>query len=237
MSEKKRRHEQLYEESVQHRTDNMPLWGLHDRLRQFEEHVYDVTIPLVPRGERYLDLGCGDGELCLLVGDKFATICGVDIAENRLRRARRQILSAKDGARFFYAVADLDAPLPFPDRSFDVLTCVKTIQYCYDLHHILHEMHRVLRVGGTLILQVNNIAWLPHRLGLLRGRLFVTSLANEYGRDIGILHYFTLDTLVQIVEAHGFRLAGCTGSGVFASLRRWWLTLLSSDFIIKAVKA
>jgi ubiquinone/menaquinone biosynthesis C-methylase UbiE len=237
MSEKKRRQEQLYEEGVKYRIDGVPVWGLYERLRRFEEHVHDVTFRLLPGGESFLDMGCGDGELCRLAAGKFATVCGVDIAENRLHRARQQAPSANDGPRFCYAVADLDATLPFPAGSFDTLTCVKTIQYCYDLRHILREMHRVLRTGGTLILEVSNVAWLPHRLRLLRGQLFVTSLANEYGRDIGILHYFTLDTLIRLVEAHGFRVVERTGSGIFASLRRRWLTLLSGDFIIRAVKA
>jgi ubiquinone/menaquinone biosynthesis C-methylase UbiE len=236
MSEKKQRHEQIYDGTVQYQTDNIPLWGLYKRLRRFEEHVHEVTFRLLPRGERYLDLGCGDGELCHLAASKFVTIYGIDIAEKRLCHAQQQALSAEDGALFCYAVADLDAPLPFPDESFDALTCVKTIQYCYDLRHALREMHRVLRTGGTLILEVSNVAWLPRRLRLLRGQLFVTSLANQYGRDIGILHYFTLDTLIQIVEVHGFRVVERSGAGIFAFLRRRWLTLLSGDLIVKAVK-
>ena len=52
-----------------------------------------------------------------------------------------------------YGVADVvtDDFIPFPDASFDLVTCIEAFHYVEDPRHGVHEIRRVLRPGGTAI--------------------------------------------------------------------------------------
>ena len=49
-----------------------------------------------------------------------------------------------------------DTKLPYPDESFDVVTCVVSIDYLIKPVEVLKEVHRVLRPGGKVILSQSN---------------------------------------------------------------------------------
>jgi ubiquinone/menaquinone biosynthesis C-methylase UbiE len=51
---------------------------------------------------------------------------------------------------------NVDIKLPYPDNSFDVVTCVVSIDYLTDAIHVLQEVHRVLRRGGKFIISQSN---------------------------------------------------------------------------------
>ena len=57
-----------------------------------------------------------------------------------------------------YKAADLnqETKLPYEDNSFDVVTCVVSIDYLVDAVAVLKEVHRVLRPGGQVIVSQSN---------------------------------------------------------------------------------
>lgn len=57
-----------------------------------------------------------------------------------------------------YKAKDLndDPTLPYPDESFDVVTCVVSIDYLIEPIKVLKEVHRVLRKGGKVIISQSN---------------------------------------------------------------------------------
>ena len=57
-----------------------------------------------------------------------------------------------------YQAKDLntDSTLPYPDNSFDVVTCVVSIDYLVDPIAVLKEVNRVLRPGGKVIISQSN---------------------------------------------------------------------------------
>ncbi len=101
-------------------------------------------------GDRVLDVGCGTGDLCLLAARRVGPggrVTGVDISEEMLAVGRRKVAEAglADRVELLRANA-LD--LPFPDRSFDVVTSGFVLRNLADLPRALAEMVRVLRPGG-----------------------------------------------------------------------------------------
>ena len=55
-----------------------------------------------------------------------------------------------------YGVADVvsNELLPFPDASFDVVTCIQAFQYMPDPAHAVEEFARVLRPGGSVVVSL-----------------------------------------------------------------------------------
>jgi ubiquinone/menaquinone biosynthesis C-methylase UbiE len=98
---------------------------------------------------RILDVGCGTGQFALRVLDRYAraTVVGLDLSTNMLRRARE---------RYGKAALDLvcadSERLPFADGTFDAVTCSHSFHHYPNQEQVLMEMHRVLRRGGRLLL-------------------------------------------------------------------------------------
>jgi ubiquinone/menaquinone biosynthesis C-methylase UbiE len=103
-----------------------------------------------------LDLGCGPGVLLAPLIERCKTVAAVDVSAEMLERARAAIAGAPGSERVTFSQGSADA-LPFPDRSFDVVTCIGVISYWPDPAKGLSEIARVLRPGGMLILQATNI--------------------------------------------------------------------------------
>jgi len=126
-----------------------PLWGEH-RAR------YRFAMDRTP-GKRVLDAACGSGygvEMLTSGGAEWAV--GVDLSAEALRMAAARFKSRR--ARFVRG--DLLA-LPFPDRSFDVITSFESLEHVLDPTRVVAEFARVLAREGTLFVSSPNGAWYP----------------------------------------------------------------------------
>ncbi|MDD5626732.1 MAG: class I SAM-dependent methyltransferase [Patescibacteria group bacterium] len=102
----------------------------------------------IKKGDRVLDLGCGNGRLYPLVSQKGASYLGVDASKRLLQEAKRDYGSAE-----FQAGNILD--LKLPPQSFDVAVLIAV------LHHIpsralrqeaLCNAAKLVKAGGLVLL-------------------------------------------------------------------------------------
>ncbi|MEM7201732.1 MAG: methyltransferase domain-containing protein [Planctomycetota bacterium] len=96
--------------------------------------------------QHLLDVGCGPGALAHAASHAHphAHVTGLDLSRERL------LYGADRGWSFVQARAET---LPFADGSFDAVWCRFLLQYLPDKDAAVREMNRVLRPGGTLLLQ------------------------------------------------------------------------------------
>ncbi|MBI3557105.1 MAG: class I SAM-dependent methyltransferase [Deltaproteobacteria bacterium] len=104
-----------------------------------------------------LNVGCNNGymERHLLRG-LGASCFGVDADPQAIEFARRSGLSGLQDnvdarTRFQCSPAE---NLPFGDALFDKVLCLDTLEHVTNEKQALHEIHRVLKPGGTLVLSV-----------------------------------------------------------------------------------
>jgi len=78
------------------------------------------------------------------------------------------------------------AALPFPDRSFDIVTAVETHYYWPDLSANVREILRVLKPGGTFVLIAETYKGGPLRLlyGAVMPLLGAAFLSDAEHRDL-----------------------------------------------------
>lgn len=92
-------------------------------------------------GSQVLDVGCATGEFVGLVAELGGIPAGIDLAGGMVDVARRRVVGAdiRQGSV---------QRLPWPDRHFDVVTAVNSLQFAEDTLHALAEIERVLVPGG-----------------------------------------------------------------------------------------
>jgi ubiquinone/menaquinone biosynthesis C-methylase UbiE len=206
------------------------------RLARFSKSRYQVCYNLLPsEGNKFLDIGCGDGAFVILARRKYASCYGVDVSSVRIKRATKLLEEEHKLDGIHFSVCDVDEGLPFSDSFFDVVTVIAVLEHVLNPPNLLGEIHRILKPEGILILQVPNIAWIPHRIQLLAGRL-PTSGGVYLGADWEHLHHFTKSVLSHLLRSMRFKTQIITCSGVFAGIRRRWVSALGGDLIVKSSK-
>ena len=116
------------------------------------------------RGERLLDIGCGDGTFTVLLKEalKAEEAVGIEIAPEAITAIEQKGIKA-------YQLDIDEQPLPFDDAYFDVVYCGEVIEHLFNPDHLLEELHRVLKPEGTCVITTPNLAGWPSRLALLLG--------------------------------------------------------------------
>jgi ubiquinone/menaquinone biosynthesis C-methylase UbiE len=104
-------------------------------------------------------------------------------------------------------------PLPYPDEFFDVILSNQTLEHVKEIFWILHQASRVLKVNGTMIIGVPNLASFHNRLMLLLG-MQPTCLQNASAHVRG----YTRHDLLRMFEKTfpgGYRLEKFAGSNFY----------------------
>jgi demethylmenaquinone methyltransferase/2-methoxy-6-polyprenyl-1,4-benzoquinol methylase len=121
---------------------------------------YFVGTSGVKRGDRVLDLAGGTGDIAALlherVGDTGSVVLG-DINAAMLGVGRDRLTDRGLVRGLDYVQLNAEA-LPFPDRSFDLVTIAFGLRNVTDKQKALDEMFRVLKVGGrALVLEFSQV--------------------------------------------------------------------------------
>ena len=101
------------------------------------------------QGRSVLDLGCGTGYGTANLAEVASAAVGVDIAPEAIDYALRHF----PPARFLQCSA---TAVPFPPRSFDLVTAFEVIEHLRDWRAMLAEAQRVLEPNGLLIVSTPN---------------------------------------------------------------------------------
>ncbi len=196
---------------------NKRIWDgfVPDYVDERVEKILDL-LPASLKAPSYLDIGCSTGAATMLVAQRIgaAAVRGVDLVHTE--EARKKGVDAID--------CDLNsgAPLPFEDESFDVVTCMETLEHVHDTDHLLSELRRVLRSGGTAIVDIPRLDSMMNVLLLLFGFQppgVECSAKKRYGAInagsilTGHVSYFTKRAFVEILGANGFEITAFSQSG------------------------
>lgn len=143
------------------------------------------------RDLRIIDCGCGTGYNLTTLLQPYGRAFAFDLTPDALRRARA---SGRPLVR-----ADMEH-IPFRSGSFDLATSFDVVQSVSNDRKALHEMARVLKPGGHVVLNVT-------ALELLRG---------DHSEVWNELRRYTPQTAGRLIEDAGLQMARITY--LFASL-------------------
>lgn len=127
-----------------------------DYLGQEDTYQRQVIAPNLVRmlggikGQRVLDLACGQGYFAAELAGLGAAVVGADISPELVAQARVQV----PGATFYPTPAH---KLGFAkDAEFDAVVCVLALQNMEALAPVFKEVRRVLKPGGRFVMVLNH---------------------------------------------------------------------------------
>ena len=118
-----------------------------------------LDAPVRPTGYQVaVEIGSGLGRICLALADHFDHVVGLDVSAEMVRKARELVTDE----RVTFQVSDGVSLQPIADGSVDLVMSFTVLQHLTSRDLVLdyvREGARILRPGGVLALQWNN---LPH---------------------------------------------------------------------------
>jgi 2-polyprenyl-6-hydroxyphenyl methylase/3-demethylubiquinone-9 3-methyltransferase len=164
----------------------------------------------VRTGDRVLDVGCGEGRFAAELVRAGASVVGIDVAEEPLRRAR-----ARHPELDLRLVAG-EGPWELADASFDVVWAGEVIEHVADTGAWLSEVRRVLRSGGSLL--VSTPAHGP--LALMHMALSRRAFAAHFDPRGDHLRFYSRDTLTRVLGELGLQEIRVRSAGGLPGARR-----------------
>jgi ubiquinone/menaquinone biosynthesis C-methylase UbiE len=161
-----------------------------------------------------LDVATGTGHTALALAASVRTVIGIDLTAGMLGESER-LRAARAVSNVVFGLADVHA-LPFAAGSFPLVTCRRAAHHFSRIGDAVREMHRVLRVGGRLVIDDRSI---PEDD-------FVDACMNRLDRyhDASHVRQYRASEWCRILEEHGFAV-----EGVECYVRHRPLTALTAD--------
>lgn len=148
-------------------------------------------------------------------GDFQGRVIGLDYSRKMLREAVRRTTPWSDQITFVWKDA---SELPFPDNTFEAVTCLEALEFMPDIEQAVSELVRVLRPGGILLTsnRIGNLA------PLLPGRTYDKNAFEALLRERG------LEMIRTRVWQEDYDLVWARKSGVMRSIleQRGWAEVL-----------
>lgn len=149
------------------------LAPLYDRVIPFVRLDQMLKVLALPHPDGLLDAGGGTGRVAEALRPYVGWIIVADVSYRMLSQARQKGLPP--------ACTETES-LPFPDETFDRVLMVDALHHVIDQAQTVHELYRVLKAGGRLVIEepdfrkpaVKLIA-LAEKLALMRSHFRVPS--------------------------------------------------------------
>lgn len=190
------------------------------------------TVEMVEKGQNVLDIACGDGLLLKNLSQKGATVSGVDLSEEGVKKCKEKGLDV--------SVVDIATEnLPFEDEAFDIAIMLDVLEHLYAPEDLLREAVRVSK--KYVIISVPNFNSFPARLQVLFGKVPENNRPNK-----GHVYWFNYENLMNITTVAGLSVSELRVNtffenrlvlgGIMKFLARTFPSVFALSFVIKFQK-
>jgi 2-polyprenyl-3-methyl-5-hydroxy-6-metoxy-1,4-benzoquinol methylase len=144
----------------------------------------------IAQGGKVLDIGCGVGYTCeLFLKHKFE-VSGVDISEEAAKLAQKRVPQGQ------FAQIDNDCVLPYPNDSFDAITCFGVLEHVLNPDLLLKECRRIIKKSGIAVFVVPNSLSVYFLFSSGTGQIYENPRTYAEWKDLLCSHQF------HIIETH-----------------------------------
>jgi len=144
------------------------------------------------RGERILDLGCGDGVLSFDLALSGATLTGVDSSPELIGGARARGIDARL----------MDAHAMTFDRCFDAVFSNAALHWMREPDRVIDGVRRALRGGGRFVAEMGGHG----NVATVTSALQAALCSNGHAVPAFPWYFPTADAYADRLRAHGFQV-------------------------------
>ena len=188
---------------------------------------YNHIVPLIEKGAKVLDLGCGDGTLLKkLIDEKNVHGKGIEINQENVIQALHKGLSIIQG--------DIDEGLEdFADKEMDYVILNQTLQSTQNPDFVIKEM---LRVGKNAVVSFPNFAYWRIRFYLLfKGKMPKSKMLPFEWYDTPNIHLLTVRDFFDYCEKRDIKISKSIltrrGKIVNSRLRKTFADIFAEEVI------
>lgn len=168
---------------------------------RFSDFIKIAKLLGIKRGDKVLDVGCGEGDFIRSATHIGATCIGVDVSEKAIDFCRKNIPS-----EFLCSTGET---LQFEDSTFDIVTSLGVVEHIENKHSAIREMARVS--SGKVVICVPVSEFIFDRIGIFKGTKQV-----DHREDI-----YSIDKWVSIFNECGLGVDGILPDNQLLS--RYWI--------------
>jgi ubiquinone/menaquinone biosynthesis C-methylase UbiE len=207
-------------------------WSPAKAVAFLNENRVKKMIAMVHPGIHVTELGSFTGDIAqALKMLNNNTVIGIDC-----NRQFKKMCEQKGIPMF---LCDLEKELPIGHNFTNTVLAGEIIEHIVHTETLLDECHRILSPGGELIISTPNLAYLGHRIKLLFGKspAIIGFESGEADAGPGHVRYFSVQTLTELLQKHGFKVVLIDGSDILGnSFLGSKFPSLSYHIIVKAVR-
>lgn len=160
-----------------------------------------------PAGRTLLDVGCGGGFLTEEFAKVGYQVTGLDPSPHLVEVATSHARLGGLSVRYLTGYGE---KLPFPEASFDYVTCCDVLEHVDAVGPVVAEIARVLKPGGMLLFDTINRTWVSW-LFIIKVAQDWKSTAWEAPRTHVWSKFIRPKELEAVAESHGLRCTGLRG--------------------------
>lgn len=182
--------------------------------RRSLDNGHESLIPLLKRGMRVLDVGCGSGSITKGIAEYVGSagiVVGVDASFDLIEQAK---MNYGDHANLSFVNQDL---FQFEiGEKFDLVTSARTLQWLSNPMEALVKMKSLLKPGGRIsILDYNHekVSWSPEAPVSMK---YFYSKFLAWRQDAGMNNRIA-DDLVEMLSSIGFKKVSVTDANELSS--------------------
>lgn len=132
---------------------------------EHDRHVFEL-LPEPIDGKRCLEFGCNMGATSIVLAHLGGEVDAIDVNPRLVEVAKANAARYGVASRVRYHHNGKPPALPFPDATFDVVTCNSVLEYVDHriLAPALREIDRVLKPGGLVVITATASRFSPREV-------------------------------------------------------------------------
>ncbi len=153
-----------------------------DFVKAIRLYELDITLSLLPKEGRLLEIGAGTGWQARALEDHGYNISAIDLPTSNYRGTRIWPVTEYDGEN-----------IPFEDNTFDIIFSSNALEHIPHIYEFQKEIHRVLKPDGLVIHILPSSSWClwTNITCLLKNWMLPSAHGEHAGNSISEIYYFS----------------------------------------------
>jgi len=169
-----------------------------------------------------LDISCGKGLFLFVASKKHLTCVGIDISSSAVRCAKNVVPDT-------WLVCGNAEKLPFPDETFDYITCNGSLEHFPHPDIGASEISRVLKKGGIACITVPNLFFVGHIYMAWRYGIEPDEAEQQFSEI-----FMTRQGWTKLLEENGLKVVRCYKyNTIWASKKVGSMTKIAWNILLK----